>query len=169
MNRIVRVLRLDASVFDEIRRDASAMNQAIYVVLVANLLAGIGAGLVRSTDFLGTLILTLILGMLGWLIWTTIAYGLSMALWHARIGFAEMARVLSLAQLPLALGLFLFVPALGVWLTLLGQALALWEGAVALRTIMGLSTARALITALIGWAAVILLNVFLGGNLALLS
>jgi hypothetical protein len=42
LNWLQRLLRLDTTVFDEVRTDASATPTAIAVVVVASLLAGLG-------------------------------------------------------------------------------------------------------------------------------
>ncbi|TET95400.1 MAG: hypothetical protein E3J29_06935, partial [Dehalococcoidia bacterium] len=72
-----RLLRLDLSVFDEIRSDPSATPGAIAVVAAASVMAGIGSwlwavqwrGVEASEVFVRSLVVGSILQTLAWFIW----------------------------------------------------------------------------------------------------
>ena len=68
-NRIVLSARLNPGIYEEVEADRSAMGQAIAVVILSSLAAGIG-----SLRYVGTsgLILGTLSALLGWLIWAGI-------------------------------------------------------------------------------------------------
>jgi len=70
-NRIIRAAKLDANLYEEVEADKGALGQAIGVVILSSIAAGLGsigvAGI--SGIFLGT-----ISALIGWLIWAYLAY-----------------------------------------------------------------------------------------------
>ena len=68
-NRMVRAVKLDVSLYKEVEADRQAMGQAMGVVVLASLAAGIGSA--GSTGFSGLLLGTLA-ALFGWFIWAFI-------------------------------------------------------------------------------------------------
>jgi hypothetical protein len=63
--------KLDPATYEEVENDATATPQAMLVVVLANLAAGIGAA--RELGFGGLLVATLI-SLIGWFAWAFVAY-----------------------------------------------------------------------------------------------
>jgi hypothetical protein len=65
--RLVGAAKLDANTFEEVEMDRSAMNQAMAVVVLANVAAGVGSS--RNG-----LIAGIIAALVGWFIWARLTY-----------------------------------------------------------------------------------------------
>lgn len=76
--RIVRAARLDANIYEEIEADRGALGQALCVVVLSSIAAGIGSihGGLRATSggWFGGLILGSIFAVIGWFIWAYLIY-----------------------------------------------------------------------------------------------
>jgi hypothetical protein len=74
-DRIIRAVKLDASLYEEVEADTEAMGQAVGVVVLSSVAAGLGtitrgglAGLIPSI-LLGT-----IFAFIGWFVWAYLTY-----------------------------------------------------------------------------------------------
>lgn len=71
ISRIVRSAKLDVNVYEEVEADTNAMGQAIGVVLLSSVAAGIGS--IERGGFSGIFIGT-ITALIGWFIWAYLTY-----------------------------------------------------------------------------------------------
>ena len=150
--RVTSVLKLDASAFEEIEADRGANGQALAVVVIASVAAGVGAGfllgpfgLVRET--LGALI--------GWVMWAAVTYVIGTKLLpetQTRSDMGELLRVIGFSYAPNVFAIFAYVPLVG-WLVRIVVAFWLLAATViAVRQALDYrSTWRALAVVLIGW------------------
>jgi hypothetical protein len=69
--RMLGAAKLDSATYEEVESDATATPQAMLVVVLANLAAGIGVA--RELGFGGLVVATLI-SLVGWLVWAFVAY-----------------------------------------------------------------------------------------------
>jgi len=69
--RIIRAAKLDSALYEEVEKDASALPQAMAVVVLSALAAGIG-GVPKIG--LGGIIVVAIIGLLAWYIWAFLTY-----------------------------------------------------------------------------------------------
>jgi hypothetical protein len=69
--RMVGAAKLDAATYEEVEADATATSQAMLVVVLANLAAGVGA--YRELGFGGLLVTTLV-ALIGWYVWAFVTY-----------------------------------------------------------------------------------------------
>ena len=76
--------------------------------------------------------------------------------------FGEMKRTLGYAHAPRLLGLLSFIPCVGPILALAGFVLSLVAAVIAIREAMDFDTGKAVITAIIGWAVVLVLSIIIG-------
>lgn len=70
-NRMVRAAKLDVNLYEEVEADKQAMGQAMGVVVLASLAAGIGS--VGTTGIRGLLLGT-VAALAGWFIWALITF-----------------------------------------------------------------------------------------------
>ena len=113
-----RLLRLDLSVFDEIRSDPSATPGAIIVVAAASVLAGIGSwlwavqtrGVEAGEVFYKSLVVGSILQTLAWFIWVYFVFQVLARGYGARTDIFELIRTMGFAFAPVALGILVSVP-----------------------------------------------------------
>jgi hypothetical protein len=150
VDRVVRTARLETAAYEEVESDATANAQAVGVVTLSALAAGIGTG-----AGLAGLIAGVLISLLAWYVWTFLTYWIGTRLLpepqtnatHGEllraIGFASgpgMIRVLGIV--PPLRGLAFFVAAL--WMLI--------AGVVGVRHALDYrSTRRAVGVVLIGW------------------
>jgi hypothetical protein len=70
-DRIVRASKLDVSLYEEVEADKGAMGQAMAIVVLSSLAAGIGS---LSAGGLKGIVLGIIAALAGWFIWAYITY-----------------------------------------------------------------------------------------------
>ena len=117
-----RLVRLDLSVFDEVRSDPSATPSAIAVVFGASVMAGIGSWLwavqwrgVEATDVLvKSLIVGSILQTLAWFIWVYLVFQVLVRAYGARTDFFELIRTMGLAFAPVGISILIAITAFAV-------------------------------------------------------
>jgi hypothetical protein len=112
-----RLLRLDLSVFDEIRSDPSATPGAIMIVAAASVMAGIGSwlwavqtsGVEASEVFIKSLVIGSILQTLAWFIWVYLVFQVLARGYGARTDIFELIRTMGFAFAPVGLGILIAV------------------------------------------------------------
>jgi hypothetical protein len=151
IDRIVRAIRLDWTVFREIAKDRDALKEAAIIVLIATFLSALGSA-ANSTNFVASFFVNWIVGILsGWLLWAVITYFVGTVLFKGETTIPEMLRVLGYASAPLLLGLLGFIPCVGWLMPIVGWVLALIAGVLAVREAMDFDTGNAIVTVLISW------------------
>lgn len=70
-DRMVRAAKLDVNLYEEVEADTGAMGQAILVVVLSSLAAGIGS---LTMGGLGGVIFGTLAALLGWYIWAYLTY-----------------------------------------------------------------------------------------------
>jgi|GEM_PF-1763672 len=141
MSRVMRLLRLDTSVFDEVYRDTNATIPVAVLVAALLFISGIGGyfyidGLISfdrydliahsaGAFFLRSMIFGTIFGVLMWLAWSGVTMLLLNQLTPTKADFLGIARVIGLAFLPLLLSLLMIVNDFFIglsWIVLAGIA-----------------------------------------------
>jgi hypothetical protein len=171
INRILRIFRLDATVFKEIAEDQGAMTQAAIVVVVVFLISAlggaIGVAIAGTGNAIVTFFSTFLLGILvSWLLWSVLTYFIGSTLFKGRSSIPEMMRVLGFANAPNLLGIFGIIPCVGLIASLVGWVLSLVAAVLAIRESMEFDTGKAVITALIGWVITVGISFAIGLLLA---
>jgi hypothetical protein len=157
IDRILRAIRLDWTVFREIAEDQNALTEAAIIVAVVTFLSGIGTFIgfligdaSFGTAFLGFLNTWLIDGiLLGWILWAVLTYFVGTTLYQGKTDIPEMLRVLGYATAPKLLGILGFIPCVGWLIALAGAILALIAGVIAVREAMEFDTTKAIITVVV--------------------
>ncbi len=112
-----RLLRLDLSVFDEIRADPAATPGAIGVVFGASIMAGIGSwlwavqtdGVSASEVFVKSLIIGGILQTIVWFVWVYWVFQVLARGYGARTDFFELIRTMGFAFAPIGASILIAV------------------------------------------------------------
>jgi hypothetical protein len=125
LNRLMRLIKFDTSVFDEVRDDARELVPAMVVAGAAALLAGLGTMLFILFNFsdaerefyfenyvLNSFILAAIFTALLYGVWVLIAYVMLVQVSKASVDLQSMFRTMGYAAWPLALNLLMFIPIL---------------------------------------------------------
>jgi hypothetical protein len=154
---------LDVATYEEVEHDTSATGQAAVVVALAAVAAAIGNLFRGGPGLIGALVGYLV----GWLLWSGITYFVGTRVFRGTATWGELLRTLGFAQAPGVLLVAAIVPGLG-WLV--KSVVGLWllvTGLVAIRQALDVTTGKAMLTALVGWFASVLVNVLVGGLLGL--
>jgi hypothetical protein len=147
-DRIVGVLKLVPSTYREIARDKEAMSQAVTVVVavaVASAIGGAGDGAKGIIGgAIGAVISWAIFGVATWWVGTNL-----MGATDIGGGPGRMLRTSGFGQAPQVLAVLGFIPVLGWIAVIVGSIWALITGVLAVRESLSVSTAKAIITAIV--------------------
>lgn len=153
VNRVMRVLRFDASVYREVAADAGALPQALILVAVAAVFTGLGSfGQLGTQDIVGVLVLValgIVGSLVGYALYAGIAAVLARSVFQGKTDFQEMARTLGFAYAWNAVGILSIIPCVGPLMALAGNVAAIVAGVIALRESAEFDTTKAVITALV--------------------
>lgn len=158
--RLQRLIRLDTTVFDEVRRDPSATVPAVIVLVVATFLAGVGGWLwwmVQDFGDTGKLFLqSTILGSLFsialWIVWLLIAWAVLTQVFRADTDWQQLLRTMGLAAAPLALMVGMFIPGISFGLALASLAFFFGFTTIAIQSCTTADPAKALVASVAGFA-----------------
>jgi hypothetical protein len=163
INRIIRAAQLDKAFFQEVEADQTLTQEALLVVIIVSLAGGIGAFI--STLFsgkigaaLGALIITVVLGIANYYIWSYTTYFIGTNLFSGEAEPGELLRVLGYASGPRLLGLLGFIPCLGGLINLAGAIWALVAGFFGVREALDLDTTETLVTVVLGWLVIMIVT-----------
>lgn len=152
INRMIRAAKLEPGLYEEVEADKSAMGQAMGVVVLSSLAAGIG---IITTQGFGGILLGTITALISWYIWAFLTYLIGTKLLpepQTRADQGELLRTIGFSSAPgfiRALGILPFLRgivffAAGIWM--------LVAMVVAVRQALDYtSTLRAVGVCLIGW------------------
>ena len=157
LDRVLRVIKLDQTVFGEVEKDESATAEAFIIVLVTSFLSALGSGF-ASGRFFPSFIGTFIMGILGWVIWSVITLWVGTKLYNGQADLGEMLRTIGYANAPRLLGFFAWIPCVGWIISLAGAILSLVAGFYAIREALELDTTQTIATVVIGWVVVFVIN-----------
>ena len=158
--RMIGAARLDVATYEEVEADTSATGQAMAVVALSSLAAGLGNILNGGvTGVIGGVIAALI----SWAIWAGLTYIIGTKLLpepQTKADFGQLLRCLGFASAPGVLLVFVIIPLLG---TLVAIIVAFWTLAtmvVAVRQALDYkSTARAVGVCVIGWFVAVAIRI----------
>lgn len=152
MERMVRAARLEPRLYEEVEADREAMGQALGVVLLASLAAGIGS---YTYAGVGGLVLETLAALLGWYVWITLTYWIGAKILpepQTRTSHGALLRVLGFASVPGLLRVLGVVPGLTGTAFLIAAVWMLIATSIAVRQALDYtSTARAFGVCMLGW------------------
>ncbi|MEQ9619732.1 MAG: YIP1 family protein [Deltaproteobacteria bacterium] len=152
VDRMIRASKLDVNLYEEVEADKGAMGQALAVVVISSVAAGIGTlgvlgirGLIFGT--LGALI--------GWFIWAFLAFVIGTKLLpepQTKSDMGEMLRTIGFASSPGVIRILAFIPFLGAIISIVASVWMLVAMIIAVRQALDYkSTWRAIAVTLIGF------------------
>jgi hypothetical protein len=167
-DRMIRAAKLDAALYEEVEADESAMGQAMGVVILSSVAAGIGA--INVTGISG-LILGTVVALIGWLIWAFLTYYIGTRLLpepQTKADYGELLRTIGFSSSPGVLRVLAIIPGLGAILNFIIGIWMLVAMVIAVRQALDYdSTWRAVGVCLIGWivqTAIFVLFFWLAGG-----
>jgi hypothetical protein len=160
-DRIIRAAKLDAQLYEEVEADRDATGQAMVVVVMSALAAGIGS--LGSGGLLG-LVGGTIVALVGWFIWAFLTYFIGTRLLpepQTKADYGELLRTIGFASAPGLIRVFGVIPGLGALLFLVAGIWMLVAMVIAVRQALDYtSTPRAVGVCLIGWLVQAVILIF---------
>ena len=162
IERMIGAAKLDVHTYEEVEADTGATGQAVAVVVLSSIAAGIG-GLGRG-DMTG-LISGVIGALIGWFIWAILTYFIGTKILpepQTKSDVGELLRTIGFSSAPGLLRVLGVIPVIGA---LISFAVPIWmlvAMVIAVRQALDYkSTGRAVGVCLIGWVVYMLILVFL--------
>ena len=150
-NRILRAARLDKSVYEEVEADKSALGQAMAVVVLSSVAAGVGA----SQGGLAGIVFGIIASLLGWYVWAYITYIIGTKILPEPQTEADLGQLLRTTGFSSSPGLIRMLGIVPGFTEIVFSAASIWmlvAMVIAVRQALDYgSTFRAVGVCLIGW------------------
>jgi hypothetical protein len=151
-DRMIRAAKLDVNLYEEVEADKGAMGQAMAVVVLSSVAAGIGTA---GTEGIKGLILGTIVALVGWFIWAFLTYYIGTRLLpepQTKADYGELLRTIGFSSSPGVLRVLGIIPMLGNILNFICSIWMLVSMVIAVRQALDYkSTGRAVGVCLIGW------------------
>jgi hypothetical protein len=167
-DRIIRAAKLDVDLYEEVEADKGAMGQAMGVVVLSSIAAGVGT---IARGGLGGMLIGTILALVGWYVWAYITYFIGTKFLpepQTKADYGELLRTIGFSSSPGLIRVLSIIPGLGRVVFLVASIWMLVAMIIAVRQALDYeSTLRAAGVCVIGWIiqALILMLLFsiLGG------
>jgi hypothetical protein len=148
--RMLGAARLDSATYEEVENDKAATAQALGVVVLSAVAAGLGFG-----AGLRGLVISTLASIVMWAIWAALVYAIGTRLLpeqDTRADWGEVARTVGFAQAPGVLRVFAIIPVLGHFVSAATDVWVLIATVIAVRQALDYrSLPRAVGVCLIGW------------------
>lgn len=162
VDRMIRASKLDVNLYEEVEADKDSMGQAIIVVVLSSVAAGIG-----SISVLGVsgLIYGTIGSLIGWFIWAYLTYIIGTKLLpepQTKSDVGELLRTIGFSSAPGVLRILGIIPVLGGIINFIVGVWMLVAMVIAVRQALDYkSTGRALGVCIIGFIIYIVIGIFI--------
>jgi len=163
LDRIVRAAKLDVNLYEEVEADKGAMSQAMGVVVLSSIAAGIGS--IGSIGIKGVVI-GAITALIAWYVWAYITYFIGTKVLpepQTKTDHGELLRTIGFSSSPGLLRILAIIPGIGGIIFMITSVWMLVAMVIAVRQALDYkSTLRAVGVCMIGWViqAIILMILF---------
>ncbi len=151
-DRMIRAAKLDVNLYEEVEADKGAMGQAMAIVVLSSVAAGIGT--VGTAGITGLVLGTLV-ALAGWFIWAFLTYYIGTRLLpepQTKADYGELLRTIGFSSSPGVLRILGIIPMLGNLLNFICGIWMLVAMVIAVRQALDYkSTWRAVGVCVIGW------------------
>jgi hypothetical protein len=156
-NRIIRVFKLDANIFEEVEADKEAFQQSMLIVALSGLAAGIGT---IRTGLSGLLLVT-IFAIAGWFFWSFLVYLIGAKLLQApgtEADYGQLLRTIGFASAPGLIRVLGIIPLLDMIVFPVASIWTIIAMVIAVRQALDYeSTMRAVLVCVVAYAVQFLL------------
>jgi hypothetical protein len=169
VDRMIRAAKLDVNLYEEVEADKGAMGQAMTVVIISSVAAGLGS--IVQGGIVGILMGT-VSALAGWFIWAYLTYLIGTKLLpepQTRADHGELLRTIGFSSSPGLIRVLCIVPGLSGIVLFITSIWMLVAMVIAVRQALDYtSTLRAVGVCIIGWiiqaVLMVLLFSFMGGS-----
>lgn len=159
VERMIRASLLDVKLYEEVEANKDLTMQAMWVVIISSLAAGIGK---LGTLGMKGLIMVTIGALISWVIWALLTYFIGTKLLpepQTKSDFGELLRTIGFASSPGVIRILTFIPVLGWLISLAAMVWMLIAMVIAVRQALDYqSTMRAVGVCVIGWIIMIIIS-----------
>ena len=152
MDRMIRAAKLDVHLYEEVEADTGAMRQAMGVVVLSSVAAGIGS---IGRVGLGGILIGTIAALIGWYVWAYLTYLIGTKLLaepQTKADHGELLRTIGFSSSPGLIRVLGIIPGLASLVFLASGIWMLVAMIIAVRQALDYtSTLRAVGVCLIGW------------------
>lgn len=161
--RMLRAAKLDVDLYEEVEADTGAMGQAMGVVVISSIAAGIGS--FSQGGFLGGILVGTIAALIGWYIWAYLIYFIGTKFLpepQTKADHGELLRTIGFSSSPGIIRVLAIIPGLGGVIYPVASIWMLVAMVIAVRQALDYtSTFRAIGVCVTGWIIQILIFLFL--------
>ena len=151
-DRIIRAAKLDVNLYEEVEADRGALGQAMGVVVLSSIAAGVGS--ITRVGFSGIFIGT-ITALIGWYVWAYLTYFIGTKFLpepQTEADLGELLRTIGFSSSPGLIRVFGIIPGLGAIVFFAASVWMLVAMVIAVRQALDYkSTLRAVGVCAIGW------------------
>ena len=163
-DRMIRAAKLDVNLYEEVEADKTAMGQAMGVVVLSSMAAGIGT---IARGGLGGILVGTVAALVGWYIWAWLTYFIGTK-WlpepQTKADVGELLRTIGFSSSPGLIRVLGIIPGLGGLVFLAASIWMLVAMVIAVRQALDYkSTGRAIGVCVIGWVIQIVILMLLFG------
>jgi len=157
LQRLIGAAALDAAIYEEVEADSSAMSQALAVVVLSSLAAGLGASGMSGSS-IGNIGFITATALLTWAAWALITFEIGSRLMpepQTRVDVSQLMRTIGFSAAPGMLRVFGVIPGARIPAFAIAAVWMLAAMIVAVRQALDYtSTRRAIAVCLVGWILV---------------
>jgi hypothetical protein len=161
-DRMIRAAKLDVNLYEEVEADKGALRQAMGVVVLSSIAAGIGS---FERAGVGGIIIGTIAALIGWYVWAYITYFIGTRFLRepqTQADHGELLRTIGFSSSPGLIRVLGVIPGLAGVVFFVASVWMLIAMVIAVRQALDYqSTLRAVGVCVIGWLAQILILVLL--------
>lgn len=162
-NRLIRAAKLDINLYEEVEADKTALGQAMGVVVLSSIAAGIGAMVFKRPM---TLVIAVLGALIGWYIWAFLTYWIGTKLLpepQTKADVGELLRTIGFSSSPGLIRILGIIPALRGIVFSVASIWMLIAMVIAVRQALDYkSTGRAVGVCLIGWLILLAVSLLFG-------
>jgi hypothetical protein len=165
LQRLLGAAALDVAIYEEVEADPAATSQAVAVVLLSSVAAGIGAGGLSGPS-LTSIVFISILALVTWVAWAVITLEIGTRILpgaQTRADVGQLLRTIGFASTPGLLRVLGMMPAVSVPVFAVTSVWMLAAMVVAVRQALDYqSTGRAIAVCALGWVLALVLAIVVG-------
>ena len=164
LNRMIRAAKLDISLYREVEADPGAFTQAMGIVILSSVAAGVGAT-PHTGAGLGMILLGSATALASWFIWAFLTYYIGTRFLpepQTQAGYGQLLRTIGFSSAPGIIRILGLIPGTTLFLFLVADVWMLIAMVIAVRVALNYkNTARAVGVCAIGWLLATLIFVLL--------
>ena len=162
MDRMIRAAKLDVNLYEEVEADKGALGQAMVVVVISSVAAGIGG---LGQGGIGNILLATVMALIGWYVWAYLTYLIGTKLLpepQTRADHGELLRTIGFSSSPGVIRVLGIIPFLSGIVSFVAAIWMLVAMVIAVRQALDYrSTPRAIGVCIIGWIIYTVLTVIM--------